>query len=126
MRLTSSGALAAVATISGVVFLFALAAESAPAASSLRTSARLLGPDLALAHTLLMSAAEPVASVLQQQGAGQDRTGTGASKCCQHGVVRTCARMQELCTCRCGSGCAEIKVPASCLLAGCPALPARQ
>lgn len=88
-RLTSSGALAAVATISGVVFLLALAAESAPAASSFRTNTRLPGPALALRHTLLMSPAEPVASVLQQQGAGQRRA--AADRRCQQGAVMTLA-----------------------------------
>lgn len=59
------------------MFLFAFAAVSAPAATSFCTTAMLLSPDLALKHTLLMSMAEPVASILQDKhndaGIGQHR-----------------------------------------------------
>jgi hypothetical protein len=67
MKLTMSGAFTSVATVRGVVLLLAFAAVSAPAATSSRTTARLLGPGPTVAQALLMSATEPVARLLQRQ-----------------------------------------------------------
>lgn len=52
-----SGALAAVANISGVAFLSDFAAVSAPAATNCCTTCRLLLPGMALQQTVLTSAA---------------------------------------------------------------------
>jgi hypothetical protein len=52
-----SGALAAVANMSGVAFLSDFAAVSAPAATSCCTTRRLLLPGIALQQTVLTSAA---------------------------------------------------------------------